>query len=353
LRSLLETELLEEIARNTSQLSPGFDLATYRHSLQCSYGHLKLYAIDSTDRVEAIKLWNMFIEQTVREALPPTRYELPLDIRQTSEVSKTSEVSTREYFQQPARKVLEAIVPQIPDFSEKSGISTRSVILGDPGAGKSTLLQYLALNWAESQTSEVFKTSEVARLPLLIELREYANSQANGFLDFLHRGKGADWQFDQQQLHQHLQEYPTLVMLDGLDEVFDRATQAAIIDEIIRFAHQYPQAQLLITSRIIGYNPERLQQGNFRHFTIQPLNTDEIHEFIDRWYTLALGNDPDKLSLMARLKEAIAHSKAIQNLADNPLLLTMMAILDRRQELPRDRADLYDQASRVGMIEVK
>jgi len=34
-------------------------------------------------------------------------------------------------------------------------------------------------------------------------------------------------------------------------------------------------------------------------------------------------------------------------LAGNPLLLTMMAILNRNQELPRDRADLYAQASRV------
>ncbi|KAM3096195.1 hypothetical protein ACKFKG_11655 [Phormidesmis sp. 146-35] len=65
LRSLLETELLEEIVHNTAQISPGFDVAKYRESLQCSYGHLKLYAIDSTDRGDAIKLWNMFIEQTV------------------------------------------------------------------------------------------------------------------------------------------------------------------------------------------------------------------------------------------------------------------------------------------------
>lgn len=47
LRSLLGTQLLEDIAHNTSQLSPGFDVAKYRDSLQCSYGHLKLYAIDS------------------------------------------------------------------------------------------------------------------------------------------------------------------------------------------------------------------------------------------------------------------------------------------------------------------
>lgn len=336
LRSLLEAELLEDIARNTAQLSPGFDVAKYRDSLQCSYGYLKLYTLDSTDRVDAIKLWNIFIEQTVREALPPMRYELPLNLKcQLQEQGQLEadlspealEHYRQEYFQKPSRKVLAAVAD-----------SQRAVILGDPGAGKSTLLQYLALEWVEGKT---------VTLPLLIELREYALAQSHSFLEFLHRGRGVDWQFDQQQLHQHLQEYPTLVMFDGLDEVFDRATQSAIIDDIIRFAHQYPKAQVLMTSRIIGYNPERLQHAEFCHFTIQPLDTDEIHEFINRWYTLALGNDPDKPRLVKRLKDAIANSKAIQNLADNPLLLTMMAILNRRQELPRDRADLYDQASRV------
>ncbi|MEG4231862.1 hypothetical protein QUA40_07080 [Microcoleus sp. Pol11C3] len=136
-------------------------------------------------------------------------------------------------------------------------------------------------------------------------------------------------------------------MFDGLDEVFDRATQSTVIDDIIRFAQQYPKAQVLITSRIVGYNPDRLQHAKFRHFTIQPLDTNEINEFIDRWYELSMGSDPDKKRLKKRLKDTIANSKAIQNLADNPLLLTMMTILNRRQELPRDRADLYEQASRV------
>ncbi|MBW4578662.1 MAG: HEAT repeat domain-containing protein [Tildeniella nuda ZEHNDER 1965/U140] len=336
LKALLETELLEDIARNTAQVSPGFDVAKYRESLQTSYGYLKLYTLDSTDRVDAIRLWQMFIEQTVREALPPMRYDLPLDLKRQlqeqgqleADLSPESlEHYRREYFQQPSRKAFEAIAA-----------SPRAVILGDPGAGKSSLLQYLALEWVEGKTE---------MLPLLIELREYAIAHANGFLEFLHKGRGADWQFDQQQLHQYLLEHPTLVMFDGLDEVFDRATQSTVTDDIIRFAQQYPQAKVLVTSRIVGYSPERLQHAEFKHFTLQPLDTDEIHEFIDRWYTLALLNDPDKPRLVQRLKDAIANSKAIQNLADNPLLLTMMAILNRRQELPRDRADLYDQASRV------
>ncbi|MEL7350312.1 MAG: NACHT domain-containing protein [Cyanobacteria bacterium J06560_5] len=322
LRSLLETELLEDIARNTAQLSPGFDFETYRASLQTSYGYLKLYTLDSTYQVEAVKLWAMFIEQTVREALPPLRYELPSDLKR--ELQKKGHIENdlspealkqyrHKYFQQPARKVLEAVAN-----------SQRAVILGDPGSGKSSLLQYLALEWVEDET-------EI--LPLLIELREFAIDPAANFLEFLHRGRGVDWQFDQHQLHQQLLESPTLVMFDGLDEVFDYTIQSTVVDGIIRFSQKYPKARILVTSRIIGYNPERLQQSRFQHFTIQSLDPEEIHEFIDRWYDLSMSRDPDKVRLKQRLKDAIANSQSIANLADNPLLLTMMAILNRRQEL--------------------
>jgi NACHT domain len=339
LLELLKLALLEQQAESLKRLAgvnPGFDGVRYRESLQCSYGYLKLYTLDSTDRADSIKLWSMFIEQTVREALPPLRYEMPLDVKRQlqaegglgADLSPEALADYRqEYLQQPSRKVLAALAD-----------APKAVILGDPGAGKSTLLQYVALEWVEGASKA---------LPLLIELREYALAQVPGFLAFFHRGRGADWHFDSVQLDQYLRSQPTVVMFDGLDEVFDRATQGTIVDEIVRFGQMYPLAQVLVTSRIIGYNPERLQQAEFKQFTIQPLDQDERHEFIDRWYDLALGSDPDKARLVTRLKEAIANSKAIQNLADNPLLLTMMAILNRRQELPRDRADLYDQASRV------
>jgi NACHT domain len=339
LANLLKIDLMERQTESLKQLAginPGFDVEKYRQSLQCSYGALKLHTLDSTDRADPMKLWNMFIEQTVREALPPLRYEVPLDVKRQLQAEGWLEGDLspedlahyrQEYFQQPVRKVLEAISD-----------SPKAMILGDPGAGKSTLLQYLALQWVEGASPA---------LPLLIELREYALAGVSGFLAFLHGARSADWHLDEQQLHQHLLGQGTVVMFDGLDEVFDRATQSTIVDEIVRFSQMYPLAQVLVTSRIIGYNPERLQNADFKQFTIQPLDQGEIHEFIDRWYDLALGIDADKARLVMRLKDAIANSKAIQNLADNPLLLTMMAILNRRQELPRDRADLYDQASRV------
>ncbi|MEA5486902.1 HEAT repeat domain-containing protein [Pseudanabaena sp. CCNP1317] len=50
---------------------------------------------------------------------------------------------------------------------------------------------------------------------------------------------------------------------------------------------------------------------------------------------------------MRRYQIKVAPSRSIKELAGNPLLLTMMAILNRNQELPRDRPELYNQASRV------
>ena len=54
-----------------------------------------------------------------------------------------------------------------------------------------------------------------------------------------------------------------------------------------------------------------------------------------------------KCEFVDRMKRALEYSSTIQDLARNPLLLTIMAILNRSQELPRDRAELYNQASRI------
>jgi len=51
---------------------------------------------------------------------------------------------------------------------------------------------------------------------------------------------------------------------------------------------------------------DRLQHSGFRHFTVQSLDADEIHEFVDRWYDLSMGSDRDQVRLKQRLKEAIA-----------------------------------------------
>jgi predicted NACHT family NTPase len=354
LRQMLDSERLEvieqgmvELAQNTAQLrnvSPGFDIERYRASLQDCYGYLKLNTLDVTHQQYKLRLWKMFIEQSVREALPPSRYDLRKETQRKLVESPQLEpdLSTedleryqREYVQKIARPVLEVL--------EESN-NQLAVIVGDPGSGKSTLLQFLALKWAETPNDE---------LPLLVELREYTqeHSSITSFLEYFHQGSRTICRLERLDVDNLLRQGQARVMFDGLDEVFDPSIRSKVITEIIRFTNEYPKVRVLVTSRIVGYvghpNSERLQNAGFHQFTLQDLNSDQIQKFIEQWHDLALGNDPDRPRLQTRLRSAIKNSVSIRELAGNPLLLTMMAILNYKRELPKDRAELYEQASQV------
>ncbi|MGI8503680.1 MAG: HEAT repeat domain-containing protein, partial [Hassallia sp.] len=116
---------------------------------------------------------------------------------------------------------------------------------------------------------------------------------------------------------------------------------------IHRFTNEYPNVQVIVTSRVIGYKAQRLRDAEFRHFILQDLEVEQIQDFIYRWHDLTFNDEADKLRKRERLQRGIEASESIAELAGNPLLLTMMAILNRNQELPRDRAKLYNQASQV------
>src|ERR1019366_6208672 len=72
-----------------------------------------------------------------------------------------------------------------------------------------------------------------------------------------------------------------------------------------------------------------------------------ISEFLAKWHDAAEADAKQRERLKRQLDRALRESRAVRELAGNPLLLTMMAILNRNQDLPRDRVELYAQASRV------
>ncbi|NEP62939.1 MAG: NACHT domain-containing protein [Symploca sp. SIO2G7] len=245
------------------------------------------------------------------------------------------------YYQQPIRSIAEVVKQNRVDSRYRY-----LVILGDPGSGKSMLLQYLALDWATTPPEKAIHLS----IPLLIELRTYNRDRNSGeckdLLEFLHQGN-VICRLNQHRLQEWLKAGKVLVMFDGLDEVFDPVQREQVITDIHRFTNDYPQVRAIVTSRIIGYKPQRLRDAEFRHFLLQDLDSEQIQDFIQRWHELTFIDEADKLRKQERLQRAIDTSKAIKELAGNPLLLTMMAILNRNQELPRDRPELYNQASRL------
>jgi predicted NACHT family NTPase len=85
----------------------------------------------------------------------------------------------------------------------------------------------------------------------------------------------------------------------------------------------------------------------FRHFMLQELDDPQIEDFLNRWHRGAYEETHQGETKRELLARAIVDSVAIRQLAGNPLLLTMMAILNRTQDLPRDRTELYEQCARL------
>lgn len=331
---------------------PPLNLAVYAKAVRDRYAKLKLESLYSDGCYYQLELRRVFVPQHVRECQDylPQVLELPKEhlrrLREEGQIengeldAERIQELRRRYLEQMPRNALELVGdPALP----------KVVILGDPGAGKSCLLQALTLHWAEQPELERRRLD----LPLLIELRAYAQARErdhiNGFLDFWQRSPLALCQLDSQGLRELLETGQVQVFFDGLDEVFDPALREEVANMVQRFANDFPRVRIVITSRVIGYKGESFRSADFRHFMLQELDDDQITTFLERWHrdTYRPTETAERDEKHVRLIRAIADSRSIRELAGNPLLLTMMAILNRHRDLPRDRAELYEECSKL------
>jgi len=344
----------------TFALPSEFDGERYRAAVIKRFDKLNFEMIDSTGAFySGVRLWSVFVPQSTREChqYNPRLLEIPKDhqrrlvdageisAKELEEAERQAEGMRQEYFRQPLRPVLDVIEDALR--GSPAGAGRKLVILGDPGSGKSSLIRYLALRWADIAEPTIRVTQPI---PLVIDLGTYGRWQCDGRRDFLRFLEEAPiWHEWPRGLLGRLLEQPgrIVLLLDGLDEVFDVKIRADVIDDIQRFSSQFSHVPIIVTSRVVGYQIQRLREDEFQHFMLQDLDATQITEFVNRWHEVTFDNPAQGVPKRNRLEKAIRDSKSIAMLAGNPLLLTMMAILNRNQELPRDRADLYAQASRV------
>jgi predicted NACHT family NTPase len=357
LKEILKIQLQQETADSVRQIAgiqTNFDLIKYQETILEKYGNLKLESLDSSGYIydKELKIYQIFIPQNVKECQEylPQVYELPKDLQRKLEEQGdlAGEISLEEleryqraYTNQQIKSVLEVIADDQYKYL---------VILGDPGAGKSTLLQYLAVEWAKLPPKELPSHP----ITLLIELRSYIQDfnqqRCQNFVEFIHKGSNWVCHLDQIELDKRLKRGSVRILFDGLDEVFDPQQRERAIAQIHNFTQTYPQAKVIVTSRIIGYKPRQLKDAEFHHFMLQDLELTQIEDFLEKWHNLTYNEATDsqkKQDRQQRISKAIQESPAIQQLAANPLLLTMMAILNRNQDLPRDRAKLYERSSEL------
>ncbi|WP_052754529.1 NACHT domain-containing protein [Calothrix sp. 336/3] len=317
LRELLDSQNLsrirEEIEQNTP-INANFDLRRYQSNLLNAYSKLKLESLDTSGYSYSLDLWKIFVPQRMQQ-----------------------------------QEVTPANIFFVSDIFNDRQNYRYTVILGNPGSGKSTLSQYIALQWAKTPSSSL----ELQELPLLIELRNYTENQeksrCRNFLEYFAQGSGVlGGTLNQKELNEWLKTHESIVIFDGLDEILDQGKRKNVTIDIINFTTTYPKARVLVTSRVVGYEQQRhrFRDANFIHFMLQDLDQGQIEGFITQWHDLVFLDQYEKKQKSDRLLKCI-QKPTFKELAGNPLLLTMMAILNRHEELPRDRATLYEHASEV------
>lgn len=334
------------------------NVKAYYNAILKRYKIVDLDALTPPEKADfmEIQLRSVFVEQDVRENPPPI--EIPKDLLEKlikDEKLKEDDLpegltlegikkAKEAYFEKPILPVLDVV---------KNSKNGYVVILGDPGSGKSTLCRYIILSLITKEDEKLQKVFD-GYLPLLIELRDYAAECTKNrcttfieYLDFL--GKTRGFGLNKESLDNYLKNNgKAIVIFDGLDEIFDLNQREGIEQQIIGFTIDYPKTRVIVTSRVIGYKRRNLTSAGFSHYALQDFRKPQIDTFIDKWYSIALINNPDEASeRKERINRSLGESASIRQLAGNPLLLTIMAIINKHQELPRERWRLYEHASSV------
>ncbi len=233
------------------------------------------------------------------------------------------------------------------------------ILLGDPGSGKSIATRHLAWSHAVANLSNSTSLTNASLLPgkplpMRIELRRLSEDRKQrpdyDFLTYTCQvllGR-AGLNIPRQMFEILLERRTVLILFDGLDEVATIKDRDILVGEIESFAQRYPGNRFLVTSRKVGYELTPLSDQLFSHAWVQPFNDSQIHLFLERWYAHVLGLSPIPDEEQQELKELYTTLKddpGLHDLAENPLLLTVITSLYRYERLPDRKIEVYDRCA--------
>jgi len=357
--------------------------AQYRRQVARAYGHLTLRGYPERDpRLGAVPLERIFIKlSTTTRRAPAMELPPPDEMRELAglleqrrrgkapiseenglvfEGRSLTEEEAEELLERYGREMEERRKAQTVTLSVPEALRDHNclVITGPPGSGKTTLLRWLALTFAEGKQAmpdRLGETYPLERLPVVVELRKFHGHFVGdrerlttvNLADEIATFVAEDARFEgtpANLIRQALANGDCLVAFDGLDEVAEFAARQRASGALQAFADNYGALgnSIVITSRPAGYRGVELGPG-FHRCEINPFTSEDVSRFVHHWYEAAYHSDPATAREDAgELVKAIEGNDRVANLAETPLLCTIIAIVYRNNRiLPNRRVELY------------
>ena len=347
------TKIVEDIEKQITALASRtalvgeIDLGVYRQRAMAKWQAIDLssLAAPGADADVRIRLTDVFVLPNARRSRPPLALSRDYLKEQGLDPDK-EDAAAAERAQLWDRATPEPALALIARADRRL-----TLMLGDPGAGKSSLTRYVLLRLLDGVPDDASALAGLrGHLPLLIELRDFVLEESNGhctdLLDYLdYCGRTLGFGFTRAKIEAHLATQPALLIIDGLDEIFDPNRRKQMAEQIVGLTVRYPALRVLVTSRIAGFDEHPFRSAEFEIATLTDLTPEQIDKFADDWFRLVFPGDAATAERTRDdLRQTLARRAQLKVLAGNPMMLTIMATIARYDPLGRSRAGLYAQA---------
>jgi HEAT repeat protein len=333
--------------------------AKYLRDLAGEYLYLKFRGIEQAEKWQSLPLDDVFIdlrafpERDGDGGADPAAARRRLEATPAALRGRVGEELLAEELQAPPDKADKA--EPVPVASPLAGPGVL-VVLGGPGSGKTTFVKRLARSFALGEAEARARYPDIPWcFPVAVAAAVFATGRAGeALLPFLRQklaragGPALETAFDR-----HWAAGRCLVLVDGLDEIADAGDRVACAGEADKLIAACGANRVVVSSRPVGYRQCRLAAPagvRLTHTRLTPLGPEDVEAFAYRWHEAydraAHREHPQpaqaRLDAAALLAE-IRGNPQVADLARNPLMLTIVALIKHQQiTLPDRRAQLYE-----------
>jgi predicted NACHT family NTPase len=343
--------LINELDLNKNNINFNWENLSHNQKSNCSEHLLKVYKLRNIESHQCKNWSNSNLYSELKSVLVIYIFTVYLHKNELKKINKNDTIKdwiqnevailikakplfvhtdVKEVFDNLLLNVYEVIENTEEEHDPRSGTvdnifknlsENQMFIIGEVGSGKSTTLSYLFL-----RDCELFLKNKVTKIPILIKLKNLSKDES--IKHFINRKTKLD-----SKLIDYLKKGDFIIYLDGLNEI-DKSIKSEIYIEIKQLINQYPKNKFLISSRPFFYNREfDNNELNIKIpiFKLQPLNDNQIVEFIDK----------NGKNVREEILLEIKNNNRLKEIIRTPLMLLMLiSVVKRYGNIPENKARL-------------